>query len=1559
VATVADLSVHIGADVADAERGIRSVTSNLGLIGGAAKAAAVGLLAVGGGVAAGLGVAAKSAADFEKQMSGVQAVSGASRAEMEQLSGLALQLGKDTSFSASQAAQGLGELVKGGVQIPDIMNGAAQATLDLAAAGGVDLATAAGIAANAMSIFNLTGSDMGNVVNKIAGYANATTGDVGDFSLSLKQVGAAAHLAGQDFDSTATAIALMADKGILGSDAGTSLKTMLLNLQPSTKSAANEMKALGLITADGSNKFVDAQGHIKGMADISGVLHDATQNLTDAQKLQALQTVFGTDAIRAAAIMADAGKDGFNKMADAMGRVSASDVAKIRLDNLAGDVEQLSGSWDTFLIELGRTEQGALRGAVQGLTSLVNSAIPFAQTYGPAIVTTLQDAGRAAGQFAIDARTGAGSALQWLQERLDESGRSWATWAAGAGPAGQAAGLALSGVTGLAQALAFVLQGNLPAATVTAQGALGNLGGALDIVKQGALNLWGNVVTLGQAWGGVFQSGATLALNVARPLGSALLSGAQAASGLLGPVLTVGAAAAVVLAPALLSAAAGLIAHNVQASLAATILTGRTILAVVQSSGAFYIQAAGATFAAGALAVHAAASAAAYVAAFGLIPTLVLGAQMFGAWATAATVAALRSAAAWATAALPVTIAVGLIAAAAIVWNTNLFGMRDAVTSFAGGVVEKLGEVIGFIGNLGRAVGLPVDQWITDFNRLKDNTGRAMDETKTQVGNAVGGMKQVVSGGTLDMASVTAQNSALMKQAMAQNSGAMASSTTADFQRMQRETIAQMQAMGVQVPASMAALARDTTAASAAATTPIRDDWATAGKSVQDSTKAMYDGSVADFQRLESDSLASVDTLAASTSATMTVLAGTMKAQAQDGADGALANISSLVNGIFALAPAAYSAGYSVGSSIADGMVVAVRSRSADVAAQASSMVTQAITAARVAADAHSPSRETEKLGEDIVAGLVLGIDTTSDDAKNAATAMTNAVSLALAQGVAEIRGEVSDISGALSGQVQKLPGQAVGQFTATLSTLREMAPLAAQVAASQQAFAAAGRATAAAEGNVTQLQAEMSRASLEQDQRLLPLQGLLLEGKRQLLDLDRQDFPAKQRLAELDQQETRIQEQNLTNARQLLVLDQQLLGSQQQLARLDLAKQGVGLNHRGQDLDLQEQTLKIQQQMLGATDDQRTALQKQLDDVQRQQDALRIQDELERVGIDRKGIAAQASAYAGAVAEQALKQQQEQTEAQQKLDLNGIELEKAQIKQTLKDHDLQRIAIQQTMNVQQLEIDQSNLAFEQQKIQMQSRLVDAQLWLAAKQREQAKAEEVYVATLKQFVDTAVASGNLTGAEAIETAKRLGLWDDNAKGVRAIEEAVKAIPTEWKTTYTIETVTKGGAAAPAGGPNFAGSISGAANTISSGLNAAASAAASLASSLPSGGGGGGGGGGTPDYSYDPGGGNGTVYDSGGDPIVYDEFASGGIVTRPTFALIGEGGESEAVIPLSRLSQMVGGGGAVQIDYDRLAAAVLNGIRAGGPLPARVDGTQAVGALSDVLQRNGQSRLLAR
>lgn len=330
------------------------------------------LTKIGAITAGGFGLAVNAAAGFEERLSAIKAVSGATGEQMAAVSKKALQLGADTKFSASEAANAIEELVKAGVSVEDALNGAADATTALAAAGEVDLPRAAEISANAMNVFNLAAKDMPHVADLIAGAANASAIDVEQFAQSLQASGAAANLAGFSFDDLSQAIALMGNAGIKGSDAGTSLKTMLLNLNPVTDKQKGLMEELGLITKKGGNQFFDAAGNVKSFADVAQTLQDALKGQTKQQKLATLETLFGSDAIRAAAVVSDAGAKGFTDMADAMGKVTAQGVAATRMDNLRGSIEQLKGSVETAAIIIGKVFLPALKRIVDFITRIVN-----------------------------------------------------------------------------------------------------------------------------------------------------------------------------------------------------------------------------------------------------------------------------------------------------------------------------------------------------------------------------------------------------------------------------------------------------------------------------------------------------------------------------------------------------------------------------------------------------------------------------------------------------------------------------------------------------------------------------------------------------------------------------------------------------------------------------------------------------------------------------------------------------------------------------------------------------------------------------------------------------------------------------------------------------------------------------------------------------------------------------------------------------------------------------------------------------------------------------------
>lgn len=365
-------------DASGVDKGVDQANQSLGRLGkgsgntaGALQAVGGSMLGVGTIAVGAFGLAVKSAADFESQISGIEAVSQGTEEQMERVRQKALKLGADTKFSAGEAAGAIEELSRKGIDLEDVLGGAADAVVNLSAATGTQLETSATIAANAMNVFGIDAKDLDRVVNQIAGF-DVVGSSVEDFGMALTQSGAVADLVGLSFEDLTVAIAAMSKAGINSSDAGTSIKTFLNNLQPTTEKQIALAKELGIVTEDGTNNFYDQNGQLKSMQEVAGVLSGAVSGLTDQQKQLALETLFGSDAIRAAAVIAEQGAPGFAALSAQIGEVDAGEQAAIRMDNLSGSIEQLKGSVETYLIAAGTPFLDSVRSIIDALTGLVN-----------------------------------------------------------------------------------------------------------------------------------------------------------------------------------------------------------------------------------------------------------------------------------------------------------------------------------------------------------------------------------------------------------------------------------------------------------------------------------------------------------------------------------------------------------------------------------------------------------------------------------------------------------------------------------------------------------------------------------------------------------------------------------------------------------------------------------------------------------------------------------------------------------------------------------------------------------------------------------------------------------------------------------------------------------------------------------------------------------------------------------------------------------------------------------------------------------------------------------
>ena len=351
------------------------------------SAGRVGLVAAGG-----LAAVVATTAKFDSAMSAVQAATHETANNMDRLRDAAIEAGAETVYSASESAGAIEELAKAGVTTADILSGGLTGSLNLAAAGTIEVADAAELAATAMTQFRLSGDQVEHVADLLAAGAGKAQGEVSDLGMALKQSGLVASQTGLSIEETVGTLSAFASAGLLGSDAGTSFKTMLQSLTPSSVKAKEKMEELGI-------SAYDAQGNFVGITDFAGQLQSALSTLSVEQQNAALKIIFGSDAVRAASVLYQQGAVGIQDWIDKTNDAGfAAETAGIKLDNLTGDWEQFTGALETALIGAGDGSQGPLRQLVQGGTSVVN------------VFNKLPQAGQnaATGLLAVTAVTGGG-----------------------------------------------------------------------------------------------------------------------------------------------------------------------------------------------------------------------------------------------------------------------------------------------------------------------------------------------------------------------------------------------------------------------------------------------------------------------------------------------------------------------------------------------------------------------------------------------------------------------------------------------------------------------------------------------------------------------------------------------------------------------------------------------------------------------------------------------------------------------------------------------------------------------------------------------------------------------------------------------------------------------------------------------------------------------------------------------------------------------------------------------------------------------------------------------
>ena len=352
---------------------------------------------------------------FDSSMSNVAALSGATSKDLEMLRDTAKQFGSTTKFSASEAANALGYMALAGWDAQtsaDALGG----VLDLAAASGMDLASASDMVTDYMSAFNMEAKDSTYFADLLAyaqANANTTVQGLGD---AFKNSAANMNAAGQDIETTTSLLAMMANQGLKGSEAGTALTAVMRDMTAKMEDGAIKI-------GETSVQVTDANGNYRDMTDILMDVEAATKGMGDAEKAAALSSTFTSDSIKGLNLILNAGVSEAAKFEEELRNSSgtAKETAKIMNDNLGGDLTNLNSKLKGVQIAIYEKFEPALRSGVDALSKLLD-VVQFVVDHSTEFIAAI--AAMAAGIAAYVAYTTALKVMKdgWMALTVVEKG---------------------------------------------------------------------------------------------------------------------------------------------------------------------------------------------------------------------------------------------------------------------------------------------------------------------------------------------------------------------------------------------------------------------------------------------------------------------------------------------------------------------------------------------------------------------------------------------------------------------------------------------------------------------------------------------------------------------------------------------------------------------------------------------------------------------------------------------------------------------------------------------------------------------------------------------------------------------------------------------------------------------------------------------------------------------------------------------------------------------------------------------------------------------------------
>ena len=289
--------------------------------------------------------AIQATADFESAMSEVAAISGATGKDFTALEDKAKQMGETTKFSASESAEALKYMAMAGWKTEDMLNGL-DGVLNLAAASGADLGTTSDIVTDALTAMGYSAGDAGRLADVMAAASSNANTNVELMGETFKYAGTMAGTMGYSMEDVALAIGLMANSGIKGSMAGTSLNAIISRLATNTNGATDCINELGV-------EFYNADGTARDFGDVMSDLREATKGLTTEEKAEIASTIAGEEAKKGLLAILNASTDDYDKLSVAIDNSSGSakEMADTMNNNLSGQITLLKSQLEGLAIQ--------------------------------------------------------------------------------------------------------------------------------------------------------------------------------------------------------------------------------------------------------------------------------------------------------------------------------------------------------------------------------------------------------------------------------------------------------------------------------------------------------------------------------------------------------------------------------------------------------------------------------------------------------------------------------------------------------------------------------------------------------------------------------------------------------------------------------------------------------------------------------------------------------------------------------------------------------------------------------------------------------------------------------------------------------------------------------------------------------------------------------------------------------------------------------------------------------------------------------------------------------